>query len=396
MSITYARDNESEIIRLVFDKQVTTKSAVLEKNSARGLSPRVYIDFYDAYLTKNVPKTIVPASSTILQLIRIGQREPKTVRLVCDTTHALKRSSYTIVHDPRSPTVTVNFPVSQPRRSNKKKHLDRVKPSQRTLPIISEALPPSPSVAGSLPLPTSDIGTATTRRCIIVIDPGHGGKDPGAIGYNGIQEKDVCLSLATALKTRLEQEAWCTVQMTRDSDTFLSLSQRAQFANERNADIFISLHTNAHDDQSLTGVETYYLDFSSDEDARKVAARENFTSPEAIGDLEVILFDLVQSSKINASSILAGHVHNALVRNLSQRYSTTRNLGVKHAPLRVLIDAEMPCIIIETAFITNPDESKRLTDPDHQRLLVEAIAEGIRNFKTSSAFASYSMESKRF
>ncbi len=225
--------------------------------------------------------------------------------------------------------------------------------------------------------------------CVVVIDPGHGGKDPGAIGYKGIREKDVCLAIATELKKVLDEIPSCKALLTRTTDRFLSLDDRSAIANAHNADLFISIHANSHNDRKLKGIETYYLNFSSDETARRVAARENFTTPSKISDLEMILFDLMQSEKINKSSILAGYIHNALVSNIMKSYKDLRNLGVKHAPMRVLIDAEMPCILIETAFISNPTEARRLKTKDYQRLLAQAIVSGIDNYKVGHKTALY-------
>ena len=172
--------------------------------------------------------------------------------------------------------------------------------------------------------------------------------------------------------------------LTRNSDIFLSLDDRGAIANENNADIFISLHANSHENTKITGIETYYLSFASDEDAKKVAARENFTTPSKISDLEMIFFDLLQNNKINQSSILAGHIHNAMVSKISDKYhEKIRNLGIKHAPMRVLINAEMPCILIETAFISNPKEAKQLKSKAFQDTLSVSIFNGIENFRSA-------------
>jgi len=405
-AVSYERDNASERIVLVFDRQVEAKSAVLPPSPEKRLPVRLYVDFYNALLTPQVPATMHP-ESPLLRKIRIAQRDPSVVRLVCETAHLIKRSSYTISRAPSAHAMVITFPAAlQRQHAHRPSARAPARPAAGPIPaersahdtagttpetIPRAASPPPAETPKALPKKTDGSAAhprAPSDRCIIVIDPGHGAKDPGAIGVNGIQEKDVSLALARELKQRLDREPWCTVVMTRSSDTFLSLAQRAAIANTHNADLLISLHTNAHDDPSLTGIETYYLDFSSDENARRVAARENFTTPEAIGDLEMILFDLLQSTKINASSILAGYIHNAILDKLSQRYGRVRNLGVKHAPLRVLIDSSMPCVIIEAGFISNPREARLLTDRNHQRLLAEAIAEGIRSFKSSATFAA--------
>jgi N-acetylmuramoyl-L-alanine amidase len=224
---------------------------------------------------------------------------------------------------------------------------------------------------------------------VIAVDAGHGGRDPGAIGHRGLQEKRVCLAVARALKDAIDKRSGYRAFMTRNGDEFVSLEDRAKRAAEEKADILISIHGNSHADARIHGIETYYLNFSSDDDARKVAARENFTTPEKVGDLEMILFDLMQSEKTNVSSLLAGYVQGSIKDAVSSRHKNFRNLGVKHAPMRVLVEAEMPGILIETGFITNAQESARLQTTMYQKLLAEGIAEGVHDFFTSSKTAAY-------
>ena len=170
----------------------------------------------------------------------------------------------------------------------------------------------------------------------------------------------------------------------------MSFEDRARAAAEKKADLLISIHGNSHADARVEGIETYYLNFSSDDDARKVAARENFTTPEKVGDLEMILFDLMQSEKTNISSLLAGYVQSGIAAVLTaSRYKDFRNLGVKHAPMRVLVEAEMPGILIEAGFISSPKESARLKNAAYQQVLAGAIADGIHDFFTSSKTAAY-------
>ena len=225
---------------------------------------------------------------------------------------------------------------------------------------------------------------------MIAVDAGHGGRDPGAIGHRGLQEKQVSIEIALALQTALNKRSGYKAFMTRSGDTFMSFENRALAAAEKKADLLISIHGNSHADARVEGIETYYLNFSSDDEARKVAARENFTTPEKVGDLEMILFDLMQSEKTNVSSLLAGHVQSGIKAVLTaSRYKDFRNLGVKHAPMRVLVDAEMPGILIEAGFISNPKESARLKNAAYQQVLAGAIADGIHDFFTSSKTAAY-------
>ena len=151
--------------------------------------------------------------------------------------------------------------------------------------------------------------------------------------------------------------------MTRSSDKFLTLEERTAFANTKDADLFISIHVNAHRNKNAYGTETYFLNLATDEEAIRVAAMENATSTKNISDLQTILMDLMQNAKINESSRLASYVQTNMVGHLKKKYSKVRDKGVKQAPFYVLLGAQMPSILVETSFISNPRECKRLMDP---------------------------------
>jgi N-acetylmuramoyl-L-alanine amidase len=216
----------------------------------------------------------------------------------------------------------------------------------------------------------------------IIIDPGHGGRDYGAPGYlKGIHEKDIALQISRRLAKMIRLELKCQVFMTRNSDKFLTLEERTAIANTKSADLFISIHTNSHRDRNVFGIETYFLNLATDDEAIRVAAIENATSTKNISDLQNILFDLVQNAKINESSRLAGHVQGAMISVLkSRRYSRINDKGVKQAPFYVLLGAQMPAVLVETSFISNPRECKRLINPKYQERLCEAIVDGIKKY----------------
>lgn len=240
-------------------------------------------------------------------------------------------------------------------------------PTQRPLPSRSNAMP---SLAMQLGL--------DVKR--IAIDPGHGGKDKGASGPGKVYEKDVVLAVAKRLKKVLEERTNCEVILTRTRDKFMTLEERTGIANAKKADLFISIHTNAHEDSNLHGVETYFLNLSKDRNAARVAATENAMSSKKISDLEVILHDLMTHTKINESKQLARQVHKNVLKSLKADYENVKDLGTKQAPFYVLLGAEMPSILIETAFITNRMEEKRLQDRDYQEKLAQAIASGVEGY----------------
>jgi len=215
----------------------------------------------------------------------------------------------------------------------------------------------------------------------IVIDPGHGGRDYGAPGYlKGVHEKNVSLELSRRLAKKIREELGCEVIMTRNSDMNLTLEARTAIANTKNADLFISIHTNAVRNRSAYGIETFFLNLATDNDAIMTAARENATSTRNISDLQTILIDLMQNAKINESSRLAVHVQNSMSHHLRKHYSQINSKGVKQAPFYVLLGAQMPAILIEASFISNPRECKRLNSTRYQDRMSEAIVQGIRGY----------------
>jgi N-acetylmuramoyl-L-alanine amidase len=230
----------------------------------------------------------------------------------------------------------------------------------------------------------------------IIIDPGHGGRDYGAPGYlKGVHEKDIVLKLGRRLAKKIREKLNCEVVMTRTSDRYLTLEERTAFANTKNADLFISIHTNAARDRRAYGVETFFLNLATDDDAILVAARENATSTKNISDLQSILSDLMQNAKINESSRLAAHVQRCMCKDLKKRYSRIKNKGVKQAPFYVLLGAQMPAILVETAFISNPRECKRLVNSNYQDRMCDAIVNGIREYISATTPTAFLNQSRQ-
>ncbi len=218
----------------------------------------------------------------------------------------------------------------------------------------------------------------------IVIDPGHGGKDPGAIGPHGEEEKNITLSIASRLAKLLREKGF-EVYLTRDDDTFIPLEERTTFANKKKADLFISIHVNSNPKKSLNGVETYFLNMTKDDYAIKVAAKENETTTKSISDLQFILQDLELNSKINESSKFATYVQNAIITTHGQLNHPCQNHGVKQALFYVLVGAQMPAIPIETGFITNPSECKLLQKESYQNSIIEGIIKGVNAYADNEA-----------
>ena len=233
--------------------------------------------------------------------------------------------------------------------------------------------------------PTSD-GDRSLIRALglkigrIVIDAGHGGHDTGTIGPNGIREKDVVLDVALKLGKLLEDRLGAEVVYTRDDDTFIPLETRTAIANQQQADLFISIHANSSDDPSARGVETYYLNFTSSRDALEVAARENAVSEKSIHELQDLVKKIAMKEKIEESRELAADIQQSLHTNLAAKTPAIRDRGVKKAPFIVLIGANMPSILAEISFISNPSDEKKLQTSDYRQKIADSLYKGIAKY----------------
>lgn len=236
--------------------------------------------------------------------------------------------------------------------------------------------------------PTPDPGRIRT----IVIDAGHGGKDPGAIGPNGLKEKDVALEIAKRLKVKLEGKMNCKVLLTRTTDRFLELDERTMFANSVNADLFISVHLNASLNRSARGVETYFLSPARSKDELATAARENMmalgSQDEVENDLAYIMSDLTSTQKVNDSAVLAGSVQHSVTAGLQRANLPVKDKGVKQAMFYVLWRASMPSVLVETGFISNREDERRFRSPAYLDSVADSIAGGLASYGRTYTVAS--------
>ncbi|MCL2760962.1 MAG: N-acetylmuramoyl-L-alanine amidase, partial [Desulfuromonadales bacterium] len=217
----------------------------------------------------------------------------------------------------------------------------------------------------------------------IVIDPGHGGKDPGATGPSGIREKDVVLAIGKLVAKKLKEQLGVDVVMTRSTDVFIELQERTAIANQVGADLFVSIHANASLNPNASGIETYYLNLAKTKKVAELAAKENNTSLAKVSLLQAVLFDLMANYKLNDSAHLADFVQKALDKKVSGQYTGVKNLGVKQGPFYVLVGATMPSILVETAFVSNHQEEERLHDPEYQEQTAQGIVDGIKAYISS-------------
>jgi N-acetylmuramoyl-L-alanine amidase len=349
--------------RLVIDADGDTqfKEHLLKPDPDLNTPRRLYVDLAGARLGNDMEK-IVPINDDLLKDARAGQYTSETVRVVVDIKTF---SKYKI------------FPLKNPFRI--------VIDVWGTTSGSSSAVA---SVLGTTPIPGDEkVGPSNLARQLalgvsrIVIDPGHGGKDFGAPGFiKGVHEKEIVLQMSKRLAKMIQNELGCQVYLTRSDDRYLTLEERTAIANTKEADLFISLHTNAHKNKEAYGIETYFLNLATDDEAIRVAAMENATSRKNISDLQTILTDLMQNTKINESARLASFVQASLNENLTKNYNLIKNKGVKQAPFYVLLGAQMPAVLVEAGFISNARECNRLMTSEYQDHICRAIINGIRQY----------------
>ncbi len=358
-------------ISLELDRDVTWETHELGK-SAPGKPGRIYIDLKRTHLGKSVKDITI--GDGLLKGARVGQYKAEVVRVVLDTENI---KDYKI------------FPLSDPARlvidvrGERPTEISRLEPVVSAMPerVVVPKLDELPAVTEKKPKPAKKTVISKIRR--IVVDPGHGGHDPGAVGPSGIQEKDVVLAIGLKLRDLLKEELGLDVIMTRSTDVFIPLEERTAIANKVGADLFLSVHANAAPSRSAAGIETYYLNLAKTDKVAQLAAKENGTSLEKVSVLQAILFDLMANYKLNDSAHLADDVQKALHKKIRSRHSDVKNLGVKQGPFYVLVGASMPSILVETAFLSNAAEEARLRDPAYQEFTAEGILEGVRNYISS-------------
>ena len=350
--------------RVVIDleKPVTYESRLLKEDKIQNKPGRLYMDLKGAYVPSDID-TAIPISDGLLKSARAAQYSRDTVRVVLDI-ESIEGYKIFPLHDPYR--IVVDVRGANGKQEQEKPAAKEAKEAKRAVRKgIRRAEKPDEHVSMARQL------GLTVKK--IVVDPGHGGKDPGSLLDTGVYEKEIVLSLAQILAKKMEERLGVEVTLTRNRDVFLPLEKRTAFANMQKADLFLSLHINAHKQVEVYGLETYFLNMATDERAVMVAARENATSEKNISDLQKILNDLMLNTKINESSKLAHEVQKGMVGFARKKYEDVKDLGVKQAPFYVLIGAEMPAVLVETGFLTNPVEKKRLQN----RKYLESIADGI-------------------
>ncbi|MFY9397269.1 MAG: N-acetylmuramoyl-L-alanine amidase [Desulfomonilia bacterium] len=354
------------------DRSAKYKAFTLPRDPVHNKPQRLVIDLDGAATPQGFPYRHGQSDGFITE-IRVSQFDPDTVRVVLDLKDSLAYNAFHL-EDPSRIVVDVGAKSSSIKEAATYQSQGTVKKVRPHTP--SQMKDDVPSIASQLSLKVSRI----------VIDPGHGGKDPGAIGPGGIKEKDLTLQISKLLAQRLKLEGF-EVFLTRTTDTFLTLEQRTNFANEKRADLFISVHINSNEDRTVRGIETYFLNLTTDATAIEVAARENATTQKSLSDLQLIINDLMLNSKINESSKFANSVHTGVMNSALSTGYEGRDLGVRQAPFYVLLGAQMPSILLELGFITNSKDIGLLKRRTYQESLVDGIAKGINSYIMNTTYA---------
>lgn len=321
------------------------------------LPARLVVDFSPARRSPRTPR-VLPIQDGLLKQVRTGQFSELTVRIVLEI-EQIDDYKIFVLQSPYRLLIDVKGKVPQ------------------------AAPPPTPVVKEE---PSREPLRELPRRYRVMLDPGHGGKDPGALGERGISEKDVVLMISKRLGRKLVERLPVDILFTRTEDVFVPLEERIARANAAKADLFVSIHANASTNPDLQGIETYYLNNTDDRATIRLAALENGVPMEKSGrdidgaGLSYVLSDLIQTGKEEESIALAHYLQEAVVTRARERYPTVQNLGVKKGPFYVLVGAHMPCVLVETAFISHSVEGKRLMSVEYQETLAEGLFLGIARF----------------
>lgn len=360
-------------IELTFDTPIDPKevqlSKIIESDKQRF---RYIIDIEDSLI---VATKVLEHEK--FKKVRIAQYDSNTLRMVIEHNEAIaikpsyKGSLLSINLGSQGAVLAGSTPLLQPTPS------PAVEP-----PIIQPPLAKAPPPIIALP-PIQPVTPRDRSKKVIVIDPGHGGKDSGAVG-NGHMEKEIVLQISLTLAEQLRELGY-TVYLTRSNDTFIELKDRTHFANDKSADLFLSVHANAipkgADVNAAYGIETYFLSPGRSERAMRVAALENSDDMGEMGQYGKLSFlSVLNSEKIIASNKLAIDIQKGVLNSLRKQYPNVKDNGAREAPFWVLVGAQMPAILLETGYISHPEESARIADSKYQKWMVDGMVDGIKHY----------------
>jgi N-acetylmuramoyl-L-alanine amidase len=323
---------------------------------------QIFVDILQTRLNPIVREEAIPIRCDYINFVRISQKSPSTVRVLAEVEFSRVRR-YQIYHVFDPFRVVIDIYPQEPRASSGS---------------IKTPQPAEPAKSGYSMVRQLGLGIKT-----IVIDPGHGGIDPGCLDSSGQQEKELTLDISLRLKDLLNAHKGLEVILTRETDIHVPLETRTVIANQKRADIFLSIHINAFRDKSRRGIETFFLNFSPDPGVNELAARENATTTKTIGGMEKIIKKIVQNSNVIESRELAEKIQENLVQYLARQYSNINNLGVKGGPFWTLLGSDMPSVLVEVSHLTNAKEAQRLKNAAYRQQIARGIYEGILAYRQS-------------
>ena len=347
---------------------------------------RVFFDLHGSTPDEELERRAFPIEGSHLQQIRLGIPEEKITRVVLDFS-SIREVSVFPLPDPYRLVVDIHGapPVQVADASNGNTTAPEPGAAPRTAPSTTPSNTPSNEDDASLSVPRPTQGGLSVARQLgagigrIVIDAGHGGKDPGT-SAGSLREKDVALDIAKRLRDDLQGRGF-EVIMTRDKDVFIPLEQRAFIANSRAADLFVSIHVNAARNRNARGLETFYLNLATSDDAAEVAARENASTGKVrFSDVPKLLKQIMNHTYVEESRELATTTQAAIARSILGREKHPLNRGVKTAGFHVLLGAQMPAVLVEVGFVSNREEARQLRSSSHRTKLASAVADGITRY----------------
>ena len=367
---------------------------------------RVFFDLKGARTTAPLQDAVLKFDDDVVREIRLGRHPQNTTRVVMDMEAVEAYSVFTLYNPfrlvidfkraasaakPAAPAATTGLTAALPGT-----RVPAVSPvvDEKPIPAAKEPVPlvSRPASAPATVSPTSPAANSNGQFSLarqlglgisrIVLDAGHGGHDPGARG-NGMNEAELVLDVTLRLRDLLEKQPGIEVTLTRDSDEFIQLEERTAIANRTGADLFLSIHANASRNAQARGVETYFLNFASNPEAEAVAARENSASGKTMHSLPEIVRAIALNNKIDESRDFADMVQKSMVRRLSSKNRTLRDLGVKQAPFVVLIGAGMPSVLAEISFITNKQDGSLLKTGAYRQQIAESLFDAVIRYQRS-------------
>ncbi|MBI5142546.1 MAG: N-acetylmuramoyl-L-alanine amidase [Nitrospirae bacterium] len=328
---------------------------------------RLFIDIKGGQLSPSI-KSAYPASNGLLNRIRVARHDAETVRIVFDLS---AKAAYAVSASGGNLSIKIT-----PETVNETASV--IAPAVEQ-PIRQDAIP--------APAPKAAVSPEQKHPFTVVIDAGHGGKDPGATSRKGLREKDLTLDIALRLRDELTRQGIARVVLTRDTDVFIPLGERAEIANRENADLFLSVHVNAARNRRIKGLETWFMNATNNKEWQEVADRENAaagTDPAGLSTLDAILSDLNRCYKIDESMSLAHHLQSSMIASLQKNHAGIQDHGVKWAKFRVLVGARMPAALIETGFISNSENEAELRKPQYRTDVARSVSAAISNYLNTS------------